>query len=58
MKKAEVKIGGRYLAKVSGGVVPVRVIAESRYGGWDCVNERTGRSIRVKSAQRFRGEVA
>ena len=55
MKKAEVVIGGRYLAKVSGSVVPVRVLAEHSLGGWLCKNENSGRSIRVKSAQRFRG---
>lgn len=55
MKKADVVIGGRYLAKVSGTVVPVRVKAEHSLGGWLCTNEQTGRSIRVKSAQRFRG---
>ena len=54
MKKADVVIGGRYLAKVSGTVVPVRVKAEHSLGGWLCTNEKTGRSIRVKSAQRFR----
>jgi len=56
MKKAQVKIGGRYLAKVSGQVVTVRITGWSRYGGWDATNERTGKSVRIKSAQRLRGE--
>lgn len=55
MRKAEVEIGGRYLAKVSGNVVPVEVIAVHHLGGWLCKNTQTGRTIRVKSAQRFRG---
>jgi len=55
MKKNEVIIGGRYLAKVSGKVVPVRITGESRYGGWDAVNVETNRTVRIKSAQRLRG---
>lgn len=54
MKKAEVKIGGRYTAKVSGEVVVVRLTRESPYGGWDAVNEYTNRSVRIKSAARLR----
>jgi len=56
MKKNEVKIGERYLAKVSGSVSPVRLDAESPYGGWDGTNLDTGRQVRIKSAQRLRGE--
>jgi hypothetical protein len=54
MKKNEVVIGGRYLAKVSGRVVPVRITGESRYGGWDAVNVETHRAVRIKSPQRLR----
>jgi len=55
MKKNEVKAGGTFLAKVSDKVVPVRITGESRYGGWDAVNTKTGKAIRIKSAQRLRG---
>jgi hypothetical protein len=55
MKKNEVKAGGTYLAKVSDKVVPVRITGESRYGGWDAVNTKTGKTVRIKSAQRLRG---
>ncbi len=59
MKKDEVKIDGTYLAKVSGGVVPVRITAEKWQGdkhvGWVGVNTLTNRSVRIKSAQRLRG---
>ena len=54
MKKNEVVIGGRYLAKVSGRVVPVRITGESPYGGWDAVSEETRRAVRIKSPQRLR----
>ena len=36
-------------------VVPVRITGESRYGGWDAANERTRKTVRIKSAQRLRG---
>lgn len=56
MKKREVEVGKTYWAKVSGAVVPVRLRAESPYGGWDGVNTVTGRAVRVKTAGRLRGE--
>jgi len=57
MKKAEVKVGGTYAAKVSGKVVPVRIDAENPRGGWDATNTATGKKVRIKSAQRLRGAV-
>lgn len=70
MKGADIKIGCRYLAKVSGRIVAVRVLRETerlsttRHWGkvptvnvrtsWECVSEETGRKILVKSAVRFR----
>lgn len=58
MKKRDVQIGGRYYAKVSGSVVVVRITAflYSR-SGWEAVNEATGRTVQIKSAQRLRGAV-
>jgi hypothetical protein len=56
MKKHEIKVGGLYLAKVSDKVVPVRITGESPHGGWDAVNEKTGKRVRIKSAQRLRGQ--
>jgi len=55
MKKHEVKVGSVYLAKVSDKVVPVRITGTSGHGGWDAVNETTGKKVRIKSAQRLRG---
>jgi len=57
MKKNEVKVGGRYSAKVSDKVVVVRIDVESPHGGWDATNEATGEKVRIKSAQRLRGAV-
>ena len=55
MKKADVKLGGVYAAKVSGKVVPVRIDAENPRGGWDATNTATRKKVRIKSAQRLRG---
>ena len=56
MKKSEVKIGGTYTVKVSGQLAPVRITANSPYGGWVGVNTKTNREIRIKTAARLRGE--
>jgi len=54
MKKAQVKVGGIYAAKVSGKVVQVRIDAENPHGGWDATNLATKKKVRIKSAQRLR----
>ena len=55
MNKNEIQIGKAYLAKVTDKVVPVRIDAESRHGGWDATNLTTNKKVRIKSAQRLRG---
>jgi hypothetical protein len=57
MQKSDVKIGGTYVAKVTNRIVHVRIDAVSRYGGWDATNLATEKKIRIKSAQRLRGEL-
>jgi len=62
MKIADVKIGQRYVAKVSGSLTTVRVLAiretwtESGNSRQviDVVNERTGRRLTFRSAARLR----
>jgi len=56
MKKADVKVGKCYAAKVSGHVATVRIDAENPRGGWDATNLRTKKKVRIKSAQRLRHE--
>ena len=58
MKKDQVKIGQVYAAKVTGKIVPVRITGESRHGGWDAINVRTKRPVRIKSAQRLRSRIS
>ena len=57
MKKAEVKIGGKYYANVSGNRCEIQIDAEKPRGGWDATNLATGKKILFKSAQRLLGEV-
>lgn len=60
MRKGQVQVGRTYAAKV-GGSVPVTITAEKwtgdKHAGWVGTNARTGRTVRIKSAQRLRGEV-
>jgi len=53
VKKADVKIGGEYRAKVSGGITTVKILNESPLGGWDARNVRTGRIVRIRTAARL-----
>ncbi|MFN9419139.1 MAG: HTH domain-containing protein, partial [Pirellula sp.] len=57
MKKAEVTIGGKYYANVSGTRCEVQIDGEKPRGGWDATNLATGKKIVIKSAQRLQGEV-
>ena len=54
MKKSDVTLGQVYAVKVSGRIQPVRLVAESPYGGWLGRNEKTGREVRIKSAAKLR----
>jgi len=54
MKKQEVRLGGIYLAKVSGALTRVRINRQSRYGGWEATNLATNRPVRIRSAARLR----
>ena len=57
MKKAEVKIGGKYYANVSGNRVEILIDAEKPRGGWEATNQATGKKIHIKTAQRLLGAV-
>ena len=57
MKKNEVKINGYYTAKVSDKLTIVRIIDENPHGGWDAVNTKTGKKVRINSPARLRAEV-
>jgi hypothetical protein len=69
MKLADVVVGGRYTAKVSGRVQIVRVVelneipppSWSTRGAWRtliyAVNEASGRRITIRSPQRLRAKV-
>jgi hypothetical protein len=62
MLKAEIKIGGTYLAKISGRISIVRIDESyvdyrGKNRGWNATNLRTNREIRIKSAAKLRREV-
>jgi len=57
MKKAEVKIGGKYYASVTGKKVEVQIDSEKDGGGWFAINLATGKKIYIRTAQRLHGEV-
>lgn len=57
MKAKDVEIGGTYFVRVSGNVVPVKIVSTCPYGGWTGRNAVTGREVRIKTAARLRGKV-
>ena len=56
MNRSEVQIGATYLVKVAGNLVPVKITHEhpSGGGGWEGTSVKTGKTIRIKTAQRLR----
>jgi len=58
MKKADVQTGATYLVKVAGNLVPVKITREHDNGGWLGTSVKTGKTIRIKSAQRLRKRLA
>lgn len=55
MLKADVKIGGVYMAKIGDRICPVRLVSEGLHGrGWNATNMTTGRAVRIKSAAKLR----
>lgn len=53
MKKSDVRIGATYAALVSKERTLVRIDAEAPSGGWTATNVKTGRTVRIRSAQRL-----
>jgi len=54
MKKSDVTIGATYLITVAGSLVPVKITREQPGGGWEGTSVKTGKTIRIRSAQRLR----
>lgn len=54
MKQNDVQVGREYVAKVSDKMTTVKIIGESRHGGWDAVNTATGKNVSIKNASRLR----
>lgn len=58
MKSSDVQMGATYLVKVADNLVPVKLTREHPSGGWEGASEKTGKTIRIKSAQRLRKRLA
>lgn len=59
MYKQDVERGGLYLAKVNGALTVVRVLEACLLRkGWTARNCKTGRTVRITSARRFRRVVS
>ncbi len=54
MKKNEIKVGGVHVAKVGNNLVKVRIDSTHSKGGWNATSTKTGKRIRIKSAERLR----
>lgn len=59
MLKKQVKVGSHYAIRHNGehNLTVIRIDSESIYGGYNATKLKTGRSIRIKSAAKLRGEV-
>ena len=57
MNKADIVIGGIYIAKVSGKKVHVKIMNSSPHGGWEGCNIATGREVRIKTAARLQSRL-
>ena len=54
VKKADVVIGQKYVAKISGKLTVVRLDRQVIQGGWYATNVSTGRRVRIRTAARLR----
>lgn len=60
MKSSQVKIGGVYLAKVSGKKKHIKILEVAGKGmrGWNTISLTSGRHIHIRSARRLRMEIS
>ena len=55
MNKNEVKVGQFYRCVVCGNMATVKITGISSHGGWEAINQKTNRKLRIKSAHRLKG---
>lgn len=58
MMKNEVSIGDVFKVKVTGKIVPVKIICENPHGGWSGKNLVTNKKVRIKSSAKLRSRVS
>lgn len=54
MKKADVKIGQKYTAKIGGHLTIVKILTPHRNGGWKAEDQFTEKTIRVPTGRQLR----
>jgi hypothetical protein len=54
MRKEQVTIGGKYVAKISGKMTVVQIESQHRSGGWTATNTQTGKPVRIRTAGKLR----
>lgn len=58
MKKSDnIAVGNTYIVRVSGHLVPIKLVESSPNGGWYGRNMTTGREIRIRTAAKLRRQV-
>jgi hypothetical protein len=57
MKQSEVSVGKVYAVKVSSKLAPVMLTSVSHQGGWNALNLKSQRGIRIHTAAKLRYEV-
>jgi hypothetical protein len=57
VRRADVFLGGFFAARVSGKPTVVLLSSESVSGGWEGINQETGRPVRIRTAARLRYRV-
>lgn len=58
MKTKDVKIGGMYVAKISGTMTIVRLDQVCSHGGWIATNMITERKVNIRTAAKLRREAS
>ena len=58
MKAINVHVGEVYEVRVSGNLARVRIVCVHPSGGWNGINEATGREIRLRSGRRLQRPVS
>jgi hypothetical protein len=54
MLKNQIELGSEYVVRLHGNFTVVRIFSVNQYGGWNALNLKTNREVRIKSAAKLR----